>query len=140
MKCHVNKQACINHPEKPTPQLLALRHTWVHEESEDWRKGAQALRNWYAYFYAWFKNDQTPVEGFVKPLTDEQMDELPGFALDDLHNNLLIGTPAEVTQRIKHYEALGVTQFSFWSDNGLSHAEKKKSLQLFIDQVMPHFN
>jgi hypothetical protein len=45
-----------------------------------------------------------------------------------------------VTKRIKHYESLGVTQFSFWSDNGLPHAEKKKSLQLFIDKVMPNFN
>ena len=76
----------------------------------------------------------------MKPLTDTQMSEMPGFDLDELHQNLLIGTPTEVTQRIKHYENLGITQFSFWSDNGLPHAEKKKSLQLFIDKVMPNFN
>jgi alkanesulfonate monooxygenase SsuD/methylene tetrahydromethanopterin reductase-like flavin-dependent oxidoreductase (luciferase family) len=140
LACERFKQACVNNPDKPAPQLLALRHTWVHEEDEDWSKGAQALRDWYAYFYAWFKNDQDPVDGFVKPLTDAQMDELPGFGLDDLHKNLLIGTPTQVTKRIKHYEALGITQFSFWSDNGLPHAEKKKSLQLFIDKVMPNFN
>lgn len=124
MACQRFKQACINHPEKPTPQLLALRHTSVHEEHQDWQTGAQALRDWYAYFYAWFKHEQTPVKGFIKPLSDTQMDELQGFGLDELNDNLLIGTPAKLSKRIKHCESLGITQFSFWSDDGLPHAEK----------------
>ena len=132
-------QAVANNPDKPRPKLMALRHTWVHEEGEDWRTGVKALRSWYGHFSAWFKNDQMPENGFVKPLTEEQMQASPGMDMDELRKNLLVGTPTEVTARLKHYEALGIDQFSFWSDNTMSHAEKKKSLQLFIDKVMPNF-
>ena len=36
----------------------------------------------------------------------------------------MIGTPDEVIERLRHYEALGVDEFSFWSDNSLTHEEK----------------
>ncbi len=51
----------------------------------------------------------------------------------------MIGTPEEVIARLRHYEELGVDEFSFWCDNSLPFAEKKKSLQLFIDKVAPAF-
>ena len=51
----------------------------------------------------------------------------------------MIGTPDEVIERVRHYQELGVDEFSFWCDNGMSHEEKKKSLALFIDQVVPAF-
>ena len=46
---------------------------------------------------------------------------------------------SEVTERIRHYEDLGYDEYSFWSDNALTHEEKKASLQLFIDEVVPQF-
>jgi flavin-dependent trigonelline monooxygenase, oxygenase component len=52
----------------------------------------------------------------------------------------MIGTPAEIIGRIRHYEELGVDEFSFWCDNSLPHAEKKKSLELFINEVVPAFS
>ena len=51
----------------------------------------------------------------------------------------MIGTPDEVIERLRHYEALGVTEFSVWSDNSLTHEEKKRSLELFIEHVVPAF-
>ncbi|MNC78293.1 hypothetical protein D3C75_1304640 [compost metagenome] len=51
----------------------------------------------------------------------------------------MIGTPAEVSKRIQYYQELGVDEFSFWCDNSLPHAEKKKSLALFIKEVVPAF-
>jgi hypothetical protein len=51
----------------------------------------------------------------------------------------MIGTAAEIIPRIKYYQELGVDEFSFWCDNSLPHAEKKKSLALFIEQVVPAF-
>nr|BFE97246.1 hypothetical protein GCM10020185_77820 [Pseudomonas brassicacearum subsp. brassicacearum] len=38
----------------------------------------------------------------------------------------MIGTPQEIIERIKYYQELGVDEFSFWCDNSLPHAEKKK--------------
>lgn len=51
----------------------------------------------------------------------------------------MIGTPDEVIERLRHYEALGVDEFSLWADNSLTHAEKKRSLELFIEHVVPAF-
>ena len=51
----------------------------------------------------------------------------------------MIGTPEEIIARIKYYQELGVDEFSFWCDNSLPHAEKKKSLELFIKEVVPAF-
>lgn len=51
----------------------------------------------------------------------------------------MIGTPEEIIARIRHYQELGVDEFSFWADNSLPHAEKKKSLELFIKHVVPAF-
>ena len=51
----------------------------------------------------------------------------------------MIGTPAEVTERIRRYEELGIDEYSFWIDNSLPHEEKRKSLELFIAEVMPAF-
>ena len=51
----------------------------------------------------------------------------------------MIGTPEEIIDGCRHYEALGVTEFSVWSDNSLTHEEKKRSLELFIEHVVPAF-
>ena len=51
----------------------------------------------------------------------------------------MIGTPDEVIERIKHYQDLGVDEFAYWIDNGMSHDEKKKSLELFVQYVVPAF-
>ncbi|NKX52618.1 LLM class flavin-dependent oxidoreductase, partial [Arthrobacter deserti] len=48
-------------------------------------------------------------------------------------------TPDEIIGRLRHYEALGVDEFSLWSDNSLTHEEKKRSLELFIVHVVPAF-
>ena len=59
--------------------------------------------------------------------------------MDSLHRTAMIGTPEEVIERIRYYEQLGVDEFSFWIDNGMSHEEKRKSLALFIEHVVPAF-
>jgi hypothetical protein len=51
----------------------------------------------------------------------------------------MIGTPEEVTTRLKDYENMGYDEYSYWIDNSMTFEEKKASLQLFIDQVIPNF-
>ncbi|WP_221796348.1 LLM class flavin-dependent oxidoreductase [Oceanobacter mangrovi] len=131
--------ACSKHPEKPQPKVMCLRHTFVHEQPEDWRIGVDGIRNWYAHFQGWAKNDQTPVNGFCKPISEQELDEMDALKPEVLKENLVIGTPESVIERLKYYEATGLTEYSFWADNSLSHEEKKKSLELFVNQVMPAF-
>lgn len=137
----VNKfeTALSNNPDVPRPQLMVLRHTFVHEPGGDWQTGAKAIARFYRTFEGWFFNKQTPVNGFVEPTPEEAVKDRPEYALDNIHKNVMIGTPEEIIARIREYERLGVDEFSFWNDNSMSHAEKKASLKLFIEQVVPAF-
>ena len=129
--------ACTNNPQVDRPEIMLLRHTFVGENEQDLTAGTDALHHWYSMFMAWARNNQTPDAGFVNRLSSEDLGE--GFSKDVLRNNLAVGTPEEVVARLKYYETLGVSQYSYWADNSLSFEQKKKSLQLFIDKVIPQF-
>ena len=129
--------ACANNPQVDRPEIMLLRHTFVGENEQDLTAGTDALHHWYSMFMAWARNNQTPDAGFVNRLSSEDLGE--GFSKEVLRNNLAVGTPEEVVARLKYYETLGVSQYSYWADNSLSFEQKKKSLQLFIDKVIPQF-
>ena len=133
--------ALANNPEVPRPQLMVLRHTHVHsvDDPEGWKLGAAAISRFYRTFDAWFGNKQTPVNGILPPSPEEKFKDRPEFELENIRKNTMIGTPEEIIARIKYYQELGVDEFSFWCDNSLPHAEKKKSLELFIKEVVPAF-
>ncbi|MFJ4518566.1 LLM class flavin-dependent oxidoreductase [Streptomyces sp. NPDC088816] len=133
--------AVANHPEVPRPDLMVLRHTHVHAEDdpEGWRPAAAAISKFYRTFDAWFGNRTPPVDGFLEPSPESKFAERPEFAPESLHRTAMIGTPGEVVERLRRYEELGVDEFSFWCDNGLPHEEKRKSLELFVKEVVPAF-
>lgn len=133
--------AVANHPGMARPELMVLRHTYVHEESEPegWRAAAEGINTFYRTFDAWFGNKVDPVDGFLAPSPEEKFAERPEFTPESLHRTAMIGTPDEVVARLREYEQLGVDEFSFWSDNSLSHEQKKRSLELFIERVVPAF-
>ncbi len=117
----------------------ALSHVYGVDDLEGWKVGAQAISKFYRTFDAWFGNKQVPVNGFLAPSPEEKFAERPEFQLENIRKNTMIGTPQQVVERIKYYQELRMDEFSFWCDNSLPHAEKKKSLELFIQQVVPAF-
>ena len=133
--------AVANHPEVARPDIMVLRHTYVHDESdpEGWRPAAEGVNKFYRTFDAWFGNKTDPVDGFLEPSPEAKFAERPEFTPESLHKTAMIGTADEVVARLREYEALGVDEFSFWSDNSLTHEQKKRSLQLFIEKVVPAF-
>ncbi|PRB70354.1 LLM class flavin-dependent oxidoreductase [Arthrobacter sp. MYb213] len=134
--------AIANHPEvTQRPDIMVLRHTYVHsaDEPEAWRPAAEGINKFYRTFDAVFGNKETPVNGFIDPSPEEKFAGREEFTPESLHRTAMIGTPEVVNERLRHYEDLGVSEYSFWSDNALSHEEKKRSLKLFIDEVVPNF-
>lgn len=133
--------AISNHPDVERPELMVLRHTYVHSENEPegWRVAADAINKYFRTFDAWFGNKTTPIDGFLEPSPQEKFADRPEFTRESLHKTALIGTPDEVIARLRDYESLGVDEFSFWSDNSMSHEQKKRSLELFIEHVVPAF-
>jgi|TARA_Y100000310_G_scaffold282923_1_gene304530 hypothetical protein len=54
-----------------------------------------------------------------------------------LHDNLMSGTPEEVISKLRLYGNLGVDRFTCYASLGLGMKEQKRSLELFINEVMP---
>jgi flavin-dependent trigonelline monooxygenase, oxygenase component len=133
--------AVDNHPEVSRPELMVLRHTHVHgaDDPDGWRRPAEAIARFYRTFDAWFGNKTEPVNGFLDPSPMSKFEGRPEFEPESLHKTAMIGTPEEVVDRLRYYQELGVDEFSLWSDNSLPHEEKKRSLRLFIDHVVPAF-
>lgn len=135
------KAALANNPDVPRPQLMALRHTFVHgaDEPQAWIPAAEAISTFYRTFASWAFGKMPPTNGFLPPAPAEQFADRPEFALESLHQTAMIGTPDVVIERIRHYETLGVDEYSYWIDNSMSHEDKLASLRLFIDEVVPAF-
>lgn len=132
--------ACAAHPELPRPQIMLLMHSFVCASEAEVAETARELSRFYCTFGAWFKNERPVRQGFLEPLSEAEMAAMPQYAPDLMRRNLVIGEPEEVIARLKGYEALGYDQYSLWIDSGLSFERKKRSLELFIDKVMPAFN
>lgn len=134
--------AVANHPEVAgRPEVMVLRHTVVHPaaDAEGWKPAAAALNTYYRTFGAWAANTQTPERGFLAPLPEEDFADKPEYRPEALHRSAIIGTPDEVTARVRQYEELGYTEFGYWIDNSMTHDEKKASLELFVQSVVPQF-
>ena len=74
--------------------------------------------------------DETP-----KDVLEEHAD----YNTKSLQENLLVGTPDQVIEKLRTYEALGVDSFIYYASMGLGLLEQKRSLELFIEEVMPAF-
>ena len=131
--------ACEAHPEVPRPKLMLLMHTYVAKTEEELMKGAAGLQKFFLYFGKWFKAEAPIKDGFIEPITQAEVDAQPNLAPEIMRKNCLVGTPEEVIARIKSYEEMGYTQFSIWLDSAMSYEQKRDSLKLFIDEVMPAF-
>jgi alkanesulfonate monooxygenase SsuD/methylene tetrahydromethanopterin reductase-like flavin-dependent oxidoreductase (luciferase family) len=51
----------------------------------------------------------------------------------------MFGSPDQVIEKLKRYEALGVDEFIYYASMGLGHKEQKRSMELFCKEVMPAF-
>src|SRR5262249_39661947 len=99
----------------------------------------QDLSSFYCTFGAWFLNKRPVRQGFIDPLSEAERAAMANYSPQMMAKNLVIGQPEQVIARLKAYEALGYDQYSIWIDSGISHARKKRSLELFVERVMPAF-
>ena len=51
----------------------------------------------------------------------------------------MFGSPERVIEKLKGYKAIGVDAFIYYASMGLDLERQKRSLRLFIDDVMPEF-
>ncbi|MCG6904083.1 MAG: LLM class flavin-dependent oxidoreductase [Rhodobacter sp.] len=116
-----------------------MRHTGVWTTDADRDTTLGALRQTLGRFGNLMMKKGDVVNGFPDLVP---LDQLQGNLRVDpvmLEENLVFGTPDTVVEKLKKYQALGVDCFIYYASMGLDMDVQKRSLQLFIDQVMPEF-
>jgi alkanesulfonate monooxygenase SsuD/methylene tetrahydromethanopterin reductase-like flavin-dependent oxidoreductase (luciferase family) len=101
-------------------------------ESDRQQKIAQAHR-YYGRFDNIFTGPGLVDNGMIR--------ELPcATPMDELSESLLIGTPAEMIDKLAPYAELGIDRVILNPNFGLDARQTLDSIQCFAEEVMPHFN
>ena len=132
--------ALANNPGKRRPVFAAMRHAVVYDREEDWEVPVKAAMRQLGQFENLFKNLGDVTNGFPKAAEFSELENRDEYDPQMLHQNLLFGTPDEVVDKLKAYEILGVDHFTYYASLGLGMKEQKRSLELFVNEVMPAFS
>ncbi|MGB1863014.1 MAG: LLM class flavin-dependent oxidoreductase [Candidatus Puniceispirillum sp.] len=132
-------EAMAANPDAKRPTFAMMRHSAVYAKADDWNKPVQALQRTLGQFENLFKNLGDVVNGFPKQIPLDELENRDEYNADMLQENLMFGTPEEVINKLKRYEALGVDAFIYYASMNLDMASQKESLKLFCNEVMPAF-
>ena len=133
------EEALERSPGVERPHFATMRHTAVYDKSEDWPMYVDAVTNVSGIFENLFKQLGEVKNGFADPVDLKALANREEYDREAMHRDLIFGTPDEVIAKLKPYEDLGVDNFFYRASFGLPHDVQKRSLQLFIDEVMPAF-
>lgn len=87
-----------------------------------------------------FKNAGGAENGFPAVVDLGTPENRAEYDADMLHDNLMFVTPEEVVAKLQRYDDLGVDHFTYYASLGLGLKQQKRSLELFIKEVMPEFS
>ena len=133
-------EAMAANPDVKRPTFAMMRHSAVYAKVEDGYKPVQALQRTLGQFENLFKNLGDVVNGFPKQIPLDELENRDEYNADMLQENLMFGTPEQVINKLKRYEALGVDAFIYYASMNLDMASQKESLKLFCNEVMPAFS
>ena len=116
-----------------------MRHTAVYDNADDRTAVMGAIRNVLSQFGNLMMKKGDVQNGFPDPVPFEELKGNVRVEPTMLEENLMFGDPDTVIEKLHGYEALGVDAFIYYASMGLDMEVQKRSLQLFIDRVMPEF-
>ena len=116
-----------------------MRHSAVYETEADKQEALDAVRSVLAMFGNLMTKTGEVINGFPQKVPLETLSGNARVDPDMLAENLMFGSPDEVIEKLRLYEAIGVDSFIYYASMGLGLEAQKKSLALFIDKVMPAF-
>jgi len=116
-----------------------MRHTAVYDNADDRTAVLGAIRNVLGQFGNLMMKKGDVQNGFPDPVPFEELEGNVRVEPTMLEENLMFGDPDTVIEKLHGYEALGVDAFIYYASMGLDMEVQKRSLQLFIDRVMPEF-
>lgn len=116
-----------------------MRHTAVYETEEDRQRAIDCVRVCLGQWGNLMMKSGDVINGFPDQVP---LESLEGNARVDpamIEENLAFGSPEVVIEKLKKYEEIGVDAFLYYASMGMDMDQQKRSLQLFIDRVMPAF-
>ena len=116
-----------------------MRHAAVYETDEDRNAALSAIRQVLAMFGNLMMKSGDVINGFPEKVPLASLEGNLRVDPDMLETNLMFGSPDAVIEKIKNYQSLGVDAFVYYASMGLDMDVQKRSLQLFIDRVLPAF-
>lgn len=131
--------ALKDNPGAKRPVFATMRYTAVYDRPDQWEVPVTAARRQMGRFENLFKNLGGVKDGFAEEIDLNSLNSRDEFDTTALRQNLMFGTPEEVIAKLKPYQALGVDHFTYCASYGLGFKEQKRSLELFIKEVMPAF-
>ena len=120
-------------------QFAMMRHTSVWKDESDRQSTMNAVRNNLGKFGNLMMKKGDVKNGFPDVVPFEELEGNVRVNPEMLEQNLMFGTPDTVIEKLKSYEALGVDAFIYYASMGLEPEVQKRSLETFIDTVMPEF-
>ena len=132
-------EAIRKYPEGKPPIFAMMRHACVYDHTDSWEVPVKAAQRQLGQFENLFKNLGDVCNGFSQSVDLDSIANRDEYDPKMLHDNLLFGTPDEVIDKLRLYEEIGVDEFIYYASLGLGHKEQLRSMQLFINEVMPAF-
>jgi alkanesulfonate monooxygenase SsuD/methylene tetrahydromethanopterin reductase-like flavin-dependent oxidoreductase (luciferase family) len=132
-------EAMAANPDRNRPVFAMMRHTALYDRKEDWEVPVRAAQRQLGQFENLFKNLGDVTNGFPQEVDLASITNRAEYDPRMLHENLMFGTPDEVIAKLKPYEGLGVDAFIYYASLGLGQKEQKRSLELFVNEVIPAF-
>ena len=131
--------AIANHNPDWSGRFCMMRHAGVYETEADRQATVAAIRQVLAQFGNLMLKKGDVIDGFPEAVPLAELDGNVRVDPESLETNLLFGSPDTVIEKLKAYEAMGVDAFIYYASMGLDMEVQHRSLDLFIDKVMPAF-
>lgn len=116
-----------------------MRHTAVYSNEADRGRALFALRNVLSQFGNLMMKAGDVINGFPEAIPLEKLEGNVFVEPTMLEENLMFGSPGQVVDKLKAYEALGVDAFIYYASMGLGLEDQRRSLELFCNEVIPAF-
>jgi len=139
---HLKKQfdeAVEKYPQEVAPKFFLLRRTCVYDSEADRRAAIRALMEYGTRFENLYRNLGDVHDGFPTQVSFDEVANKEDYTEEALMENLTIGTPDQVIEKLRAYEDLGIDFFGYGSSYGLPHDVAQRSVKLFSSEVIPAF-
>lgn len=124
---------------KYTGQWALMRHAAVYDNDADRQGALDAVRSVLGQFGNLMTKTGDVINGFPERIPPEKLEGNFRYDPETLEENLMFGTPDTIIAKLRMYEDIGVDSFIYYASMGMDMDQQKRSLRLFINEVMPAF-